>query len=692
MFDKSINMASQATEARVEVVKGLTTRALILSLAAIFILTPVSTMIYFLTDKTGLYQSLMIPFIFVILINELIGRVNKKWKLTPQELAILLLPFFAIIGKAYLPIGAGFEGFGRFQINTVQFLVHATNNMPYQPVFRELLPAYVWPKDPVVIEMAWRGKLPGEVVNWGAWTGAILFIWLSSLTWLLLVTFIVYGIIGYQWVEIERLTFPMAIPTTYIISQSSEGERSPLFDFKRSETKIFWTAFIAGLLIGGAPILAEVIPAIPVGGAFQWGEMPMSFMFIPAVFGPGAHAQATFIIHQAMLFLLVPFDVLWTGFLIWVIFGLLYQPLGVRLGVLPYQPGVETWSNWWFGYRPPFPYSFFATAGLATGVALYSLWIARDRLRRLFAAVKGAEVIEDGLSLKLVCWGLIGSAVFFLVFWSAVGVPVVAALLLLITWFIWQIGHARVMAEVWWHDPCYWAYAFYWLYPAGAGWLWGTEIPTRSVGWLMTDTAITLVGEWTPRHFPLSSGFLSNYYYVVRRTRTNLKDSLVITIITAVLCSLIATITALWLANHVGLSKSALTGYASYITWYTASKGITSMEAFTIPNEHIAAWTVIGILVAFGLYFIRMRWPAFIINPVAAIPAFWLMEFMWLASLVALVVKLIFVRVLGAARFERYVTPIAAGVAIGYGALVIVPMIVHVVTVVAPRFAVLYVP
>ncbi|MEM4918833.1 MAG: DUF6785 family protein [Thermofilaceae archaeon] len=686
-------MAGQAsTEVRVEAQRGLTPRVLILSLITIFVLTPVSAMIYFLTDKTGLYQSLMIPYFFIILLNFLVGKVNPRWRLTPPELAILLLPFFAIIGKAYLPIGAGFEGFGRFQINTVHFLIYATNNMPMMPVFRELLPGYIWPKDPTVIEMAWRGKLPGEVVNWGAWTGAIMFIWLSSLTWLLLVIFIVFGIIGYQWVEVERLTFPMAIPTTYIIVRSQENGRTPLFDMKESESRIFWVAFIVGLVIGGAPIMAEVIPAIPVGGAFQWGEMPMSFMFIPAVFGPGAHAQAVFIIHQAMLFLLVPFDVLWTGFLIWVIFGLIYQPLGVRMGWLPYQPGVETWSNWWFGYRPPFPYSFFATAGLATGVALYSLWVARDRIRRLFSTIRGADIIEDGLSLRLVAMGLIGSALFFLIFWAAVGVPFVAAILLLLTWFLWQIGHARVMAEVWWHDPCYWAYVFYWLYPAGAGWMWGTEIPTRSAGWLMTNTAITILGEWTPRHFPMSSGFFTNYYYVVRRTRTNLKDAFIISVITAVLCSLIATIVPLWLANHIGLSKSALVGYASYIAGYTSDKGITSMGAFTIPNEHIAAWTVIGILTAFALYFIRMRWPAFIINPVAAIPAFWLMEFMWLASLVALVVKIVLVRALGAARFERYVTPIAAGVAIGYGALVIVPMFFHIATTIIPRFAALYVP
>ncbi|MEM4688237.1 MAG: DUF6785 family protein [Thermofilaceae archaeon] len=686
-------MAGQAsTEVRVEAQRGLTPRVLILSLITIFVLTPVSAMIYFLTDKTGLYQSLMIPYFFIILLNFLVGKVNPRWRLTPPELAILLLPFFAIIGKAYLPIGAGFEGFGRFQINTVHFLIYATNNMPMMPVFRELLPGYIWPKDPTVIEMAWRGKLPGEVVNWGAWTGAIMFIWLSSLTWLLLVIFIVFGIIGYQWVEVERLTFPMAIPTTYIIVRSQENGRTPLFDMKESESRIFWVAFIVGLVIGGVPIMAEVIPAIPVGGAFQWGEMPMSFMFIPAVFGPGAHAQAVFIIHQAMLFLLVPFDVLWTGFLIWVIFGLIYQPLGVRMGWLPYQPGVETWSNWWFGYRPPFPYSFFATAGLATGVALYSLWVARDRIRRLFSTIRGADIVEDGLSLRLVAMGLIGSALFFLIFWAAVGVPFVAAILLLLTWFIWQIGHARVMAEVWWHDPCYWAYVFYWLYPAGAGWMWGTEIPTRSAGWLMTNTAITILGEWTPRHFPMSSGFFTNYYYVVRRTRTNLKDAFIISVITAVLCSLIATIVPLWLANHIGLSKSALVGYASYIAGYTSDKGITSMGAFTIPNEHIAAWTVIGILTALALYFIRMRWPAFIINPVAAIPAFWLMEFMWLASLVALVVKIVLVRALGAARFERYVTPIAAGVAIGYGALVIVPMFFHIATTIIPRFAALYVP
>ena len=418
----------------------------------------------------------------------------------------------------------------------------------------------------------------------------------------------------------------------------------------------------------------------------------MAFPFMPAVVGPGAPAHAVLIIHQAMLFLLVPFDVLWTGVIIWILFGLIYQPLGVRMGFLPYQPGVEYWSNVWFGYRPPFPYSFFATAGLGTGVALWSLWVARDRIRKLIRAFRGPDIIEDGLSLKVMSYGLLGAALFFLIFWSVVGVPFPIAILLLITWFLWRIAQARVQAEVWWHDPCYWLYAFYWIYPAGAGWAWGTEIPTRSASWLMTDTAITLLGEWTPRHFPMGSGFLTNYYYLIRRTKTSVKDAFHMAVITAVLCSLISIVTAIWLANHVGLSKSALVGYASYIAGYTSIKGITSAGAFTIPGEHIAAWTIIGIFTAIALYLIRMKWPAFVINPAAAIPAFWLMEYMWLTSLVALVVKYVLMKALGAARFERYVTPIAAGLAIGYGALVIVPMIVHLVTVIGPRYGTLFVP
>jgi len=675
-----------------EAKRGLTTRTLVLCLISIFVLTPVSVMIYFLTDKTGTYQSLMIPFIYIILLNELVGRLNPKWKLSPQELAILFLPFFAIIGKAYIVIGAGFEGFGRLQINTVHFLIYATNNQPMAPVFRKLLPSFVWPTDPTVLEIAWRGKLPGEAVNWGAWVGPLVFLWLATLSWLIFAIFIVFGLIGYQWVEVERLTFPMAIPSTYIIAKTQREGRSPLLSLELPETKAFWAAFVVGILLSAAPLLAEVIPAIPLGGAFQWGELPMDFPFLASFFGPGTHVHAVFIIHQAMLFLLVPFDVLLTGVLIWLIFGIAYQTLGVRLGFLPYQPGVEYWSNWWFGYRPPFPYSFFATAGLATGVALWSLWTARGRLRTLLNAMRGADVTEDGLSLRLMAYGLVGSALFFLAFWTAVGVPFLIAIFLLITWFLWQIAHARVQAEVWWHDPCYWAYVYYWFYPLGAGWAWPAVVPTTSTGYLMTQTAITLLGEWTPRHFPMSSGFLCNYYYLVRRTNTSLKDAFTISIVTAVLASIVSLVTALWLANHIGLSKSALTGYASYIAGWTSEKGIVSMAAFTIPNEHIVAWTVVGILTAFALYFIRMRWPAFFINPVAAIPAFWLMEFMWLASLVALVVKYILMRVLGAARFDRYVTSIAAGLAIGYGAMVIVPMIYHMATVIIPKFSMLYVP
>ncbi|MEM0162458.1 MAG: DUF6784 domain-containing protein, partial [Thermoproteota archaeon] len=98
-------------------------------------------------------------------------------------------------------------------------------------------------------------------------------------------------------------------------------------------------------------------------------------------------------------------------------------------------------------------------------------------------------------------------------------------------------------------------------------------------------------------------------------------------------------------------------------------------------------WAIVGLLLGFGLYYIRMVFPGFVINPVALIPSLWLMEFMWLACLIALIVKYALVKAVGPARFQNIVVPIAAGLAIGSGFFVWIGPLYKLFTVVIPKLA-----
>lgn len=63
------------------------------------------------------------------------------------------------------------------------------------------------------------------------------------------------------------------------------------------------------------------------------------------------------------------------------------------------------------------------------------------------------------------------------------------------------------------------------------------------------------------------------------------------------------------------------------------------------------------------------------------------MEFMWLAGIIALIVKYVLVRAMGPAKFESVVIPIAAGLALGSGLFVWIGPLYKLFTVVIPRLA-----
>jgi len=668
-------MSQQETSKR-----GLTPRVWVLAILAIVIGIPYSVMVEIVGIGT---DSIFIPFFLVVLINMLLP---KRLRLTPQELAILFIPLFAFAGKAFIVNGDGRERLGATVVfSTIGPVIYAVNNQPYADLYWRLMPSFMLPGR-TAAEYAWTGLPGGVSLDWGAWIAPIIYWTIFSVSWMLLVIFLVFGLLGPQWYEVERLTFPMAIPTAYLlttIEEETDG-KNKLFNFKLVEMKYFWASFIIGAIVSAIVAVGDVVPAF--GLYTEVWEKHMDFDFISAAIGPGAHVHGVLIPHQVMLFLLVPFDVLWTAVITWVLVGLIWQPLAVRAGWAPYQPGVEHYSDWWFGYRPPFPYAFMALGGLSAGVAIYALWNARDRIKKLYNALVGEDVIEHGVSLKTMAAGLVAMLIFLPIFWTASGVPFIISILILITYFLWLVADARVMSEVWWHDPTYWFYVFYWIYPAGVGLgQWPATLPTTSTGRLVAEQTVSAIGNWIPRHSPMGAGFTTQYYYVARKTKTSIKDAVTMYMTTAILGSFVAIVFAVWFYNFYGMSKNP--GYNSYFTSYTCQKGVLTGEALTLPADQVAIWSIIGFILAFALYWIRTIFPGFIINPVALIPSLWLMEFMWLAGIIALIVKYVLVKAMGPAKFESVVIPIAAGLALGSGLFVWVGPLYKLFTVVIPRLA-----
>ncbi|MEM0023552.1 MAG: hypothetical protein QXF90_02645, partial [Thermofilaceae archaeon] len=438
-------------------------------LVAVILLIVVSQLVCaVVVSISGVIRGWFIGPVYILLLLEALGRVSPRFRLRPAQLLLLLLPLWYAAGKAFMITGAGGEGWGDIISLVETFRVRALADPAVRALCWDLTPSLIAPKDLRLVERAWRGLIPGEVVEWSAWLPSTVYwgLWLVVTTAMIIT--LVYAVIGPQTVEVERLVYPMSVPATVLLTNAgtwveSKGKyKSKLFDLSDIRVKVFWISFAVGaVFLSVIPMVMEVLPIVPILGAALWGEIPIPLHQYTAAVLPGACFFTVFIIHQAILMTLLPYDVLITPLIVWLIFYVIYTTVGVRLGLLPYAPDVESQAHIWFGMRPPFPMAEFGSIGLTFGLGLLTLWEARRTLPRLLKG--GGE-----LPVKQLLYLFAGLFLVWLVLWTAAGANPVMMIYFFILFILWQISIVRYYAEIWWHPPTMETY-YLLIWPVGAG-------------------------------------------------------------------------------------------------------------------------------------------------------------------------------------------------------------------------------
>jgi len=563
-----------------------------------------------------------------------------------------------------------------------------------------LTPSFVAPKDAAAVEKAWRGLIPGEVVDWALWLPSTAFwaIWLVVTT--LIIVILVYTVVGPQTVEVERLVYPMSVPATVLLSSAGswvevKGKaKSKLFDLTDVRVKVFWIAFALGaVFLSVIPMVMEVLPIVPILGASLWGEIPLPFHQFTAAALPGAAFFTVFIIHQAILMTLLPYDVLITPVIIWLIFYVIYPTLGVRMGILPYEPDAEARANVWFGLRPPFPMAEFGAIGLSLGIALLTLWEARGTISRVLKGeMSGAE-----LPVKQLLYLFAGLFLVWLALWSAAGANPIMMIYFFILFILWQISIVRYYAEIWWHPPTM-DYYYVLIWPVGASigaWSWAPSQNSQAL--YIQNMALVVHGSGAAyRQIPYNMGWVAHTYKWARDLNASLKDMLLILFAVAIVGWPLGMLVSTWWMHHVG-------GYAKlnyiYNSWAVDSaldRGVRGLTMYStllqMPFWYHGLLAVLGVAVVFGVHFLRARFAWFMINPTAMAATLWLPQYMWSASLAALIAKYLGIRVFGARRYEEYAAYVAAGLCWGLGSGYLLAGIYDLLLHIIPKFQAFYVP
>ena len=236
----------------------MTLRALLigLCLVTIFALVGPYTDLYVQGSKLAFnhlpISALVTLLLLVTVGNGLLGRLVPRWALGIRELAII---YIMVLVASPLPSA----GFVLYVLPVITgFRYYASDENKYADYFHHRLPSWIGPTDQQAIKWFYEGLPAGQHLPWGAWL-VPLAAW-SLFALLLIGSFLCLGVLlRRQWIENERLTFPLAQIPLEILGR----EEKPSFSSGVLGSKMLWIAVILIALFDSIAGLHRYLPAIP---------------------------------------------------------------------------------------------------------------------------------------------------------------------------------------------------------------------------------------------------------------------------------------------------------------------------------------------------------------------------------------------------------------------------------------------
>jgi hypothetical protein len=275
----------------------------------------------------------------------------------------------------------------------------------------------------------YEGLKPGQSIPWGAWI-IPLFWWLSLITAVMLVGACVVTLFRKQWVEYERLRFPMGEVALQLTGETraSETEHTPpvwssrvfqigfmtTFLMMASNCVSYWGVWPHLPIAPGDAVVLEIHPAFP--------GVPVYFNIYVLCFAFFAHVEILFSLWALQLFAVTEQGLL-------NLFGVASTSSGVVQGGvvgLQYAGGVLVFAGW-------------------------MVWVARHHLaevwRAAFGRSTGLDERDELFSYRTAVVGL-ALGYLYIVFWLyQAGLSLTVGLCFLFVFFIFYLALARVTAE-----------------------------------------------------------------------------------------------------------------------------------------------------------------------------------------------------------------------------------------------------
>lgn len=594
-----------------------------------------SVMRYDLIGTGHLPRSALYPVLLLVLLNMLGTKSRAAWRFSRAELLFL---YSALLVMSAFP-GQQFANY--LYIGMVGPIYFATPQNRHEELFHGYIQDWMVPsKDPASDTVRWLYERMPEGygffdIPWEDWITPLL-AWTPMMFATFFLMLCVSVLLRKQWVENERLLFPLAQVALELTDQAKEEEApKPLF-----RNKIFWIAFAIPVLfflfrgLAFYPFFQEYLGLQPSFWELRW--------------------------NTGNLFSEKPWDQF-----NWLEMNVYFDMVGIAY-LLASQVGFSFWFFFLFrrfetmarvtsGIHDQGLHFQFQDFGGIVIIFLFYLYTARMHIRNIllkaFSAAPHIDDSDEPVSYRFAFWGAVLCFAFILGWWYMAGFSLLWCFILFGFYLVVVIVLTRIVAEA--------GLFVFWL-PLNPG-----DFILHTFGnHALTNQDLTMMSmaDWNLRD--TASEPMPNMLQVWKlSTERNLHGGQMF----VVLC--IAMLVAM-LVSHVAMLHSFYTVGIPNAGWWWNGATMDAMNTIvrwiTIPVEpqlrNYGSFVQGGAFTAFLLY-MRQRFLWWPFHPLGFVGSYTLGRY-WFSILIGWLLKVIVVQVGGVRMWRRFV-PAALGIILG---------------------------
>ncbi|MFH1009380.1 MAG: DUF6785 family protein [Candidatus Latescibacterota bacterium] len=321
------------------------------------------------------------PFIMLVVVfNVVLKAIRREWALKPPELLVIF-----IMGWISSTLASNTTAYLLGNI-AAPFYFALPENQWAQYLHRHIPQWMVPGGGENVTKWFFEGLPAGESIPWSAWF-VPLFWWLSFLCMIFFVCFCMVAIMRKQWVEKERLVFPLAEVPIEMVRESDSRSLLPAF----MRGKVFWIGFAVPLAIVVWNMCGYFNPLFP--------DIPMRSSFSVARSFPAITTNIFFpLIGFAFLINLDVSLSIWFFYLLGVIQTGVSNRLGFAMGAADVYCSGDVPMSW-------------QGLGAMIVMVLWGLYMARSHLKDVFGKAfdknHPADDSKELISYRTAVFGLI---------------------------------------------------------------------------------------------------------------------------------------------------------------------------------------------------------------------------------------------------------------------------------------------